>query len=49
MFATFVAADARGGLPFRERVHTAPENGLGYLLVLAFCVTFVGVLASIGV
>lgn len=46
-FATVVAADARGGLRLRERVHTDPETGVRYVLVFAAGVTFVGILAAI--
>jgi hypothetical protein len=49
LFATLVAADARGGLRLGERVHTDPENGIRYVLVFAAGVTFVGIMASIAV
>ena len=49
LFATLVAADARGGLRLRERVHTDPENGVRYVLVFGFAVTFVGIMASLAV
>ena len=49
LFATIVAADARGGARLRERVHTDPENGVRYVLVLGLAVTFVGIMASIAV
>ena len=48
LFATLVAADARGGLSLRERVHTDPENGVRYVFVIGATVTFVGVMAAIG-
>jgi hypothetical protein len=49
VFATLVAADARGGPRLRERVHTEPESGVRYVLVFAAAVTFVGIMASIAV
>ena len=49
LFATLVAADARGGPRLRERVHTDPENGVRYVLVFGFAVTFVGLMASLAV
>ena len=49
LLATLVAADARGGLRLRERVHTDPENGVRYVVVLALGVIFVGLMATFGV
>ena len=47
LFATLVAADARGGLRLRERVHSDRESGVRYVLVFATGVTFVGIIATV--
>ena len=47
LFATVVAADARGGGSLRQRIHHDPESGMRYVFVFGLAVTFVGIMAAL--